>query len=125
MKKKLPYHYSGEKSRAFWDRLNRVALVSKTEGDVLYTLGCRLQNVEHTTLEYLNLAESDMEAKRPKGGQEMIGKPKEWPCEHIQKRRVKGIYFWWIKDSKGKWFTHVLDSWTLCSICGSKRPRAT
>lgn len=65
--------YSGDSSKAFWDRLNSI---KGTRGAMLYTLGCILQDLEcnfisaeNRVLDELMLAEKP-KSKRSKGGSE-------------------------------------------------------
>ncbi len=53
--------YSGHKSAAFWRRINRLPMNTRCP---LYTLGCILQNTEHTVLRDLHEAERNMKGKR-------------------------------------------------------------
>ena len=55
-KRKYHWHYSGDRSVDFWNRINAV---SDTEKDnlKLYRLGCELQNLEITVMRELSKAE--------------------------------------------------------------------
>lgn len=58
--KKFKPHYSGKKSREFWDRINSHRGIKQ---DLLYTMGCNLQDIEGRMLARLN----DEHAKSYKG----------------------------------------------------------
>ena len=47
---KLEKHYSGENSRYFWDKINKI---EGKKGKKLYVKGCRLQNLEEEVLKEL------------------------------------------------------------------------
>ena len=57
MRIKLDCHYSGDKSRAFWSRINKLTPESKR--DAFYSVGCILQNLEQDVLWQLRLAEKE------------------------------------------------------------------
>jgi hypothetical protein len=56
LKKDGSYHYSGEGSRQFWDRINAI----KDENEMLrvYGIGCALQNFEELVLSDLRAVEA-------------------------------------------------------------------
>lgn len=56
-KKPLKPHYSTQKSKEFWNRIN--TLPGKKQ-DTLYACGVLLQNLEGTVLQWLNNAEQEI-----------------------------------------------------------------
>ena len=56
----VKHHYSGDASYAFWQHVN--AISDSKRRDHLYSLGCRLQNLEEQVLRKLAAAESDQPA---------------------------------------------------------------
>ena len=64
--------YSGDQSRPFWNRIDRIRRTrgAAVEWGLLYTLGCALQDMEIKTLRALNAAEVRAFGKdvRPKDG---------------------------------------------------------
>jgi hypothetical protein len=54
--KPLKRHYSGNHSKRFWDRVNR--LVCLDHNETVYMLGCTLQNMEENVLRTLEKYEA-------------------------------------------------------------------
>lgn len=57
-------HYSGNGSREFWNRVNRLA---SPDADVLYMLGVVLQDLESRVLNQLRNAELKAKSTRKRG----------------------------------------------------------
>jgi hypothetical protein len=64
MKKDARFHYSGEGSRQFWERVNRIT--PKGVHSVLYIAGCGLQEHENRMHQALQEAEDNMKVQRAK-----------------------------------------------------------
>lgn len=56
MKPKLKRHYSGNHSKRFWDRVNKIP--RNEHGETAYMLGVVLQEVELRVLRYLEQVEA-------------------------------------------------------------------
>lgn len=71
MKKFVP-RYSGTASTAFWKAINKIG---GREGELMYALGCALQNIEYSLLHDLNGQKQGKVKKR---------KPKTKGAEHVE-----------------------------------------
>ena len=57
-------HYAGEPSRPFWERVS--AMEGQPDHDLIYVLGCLLQDVEGRVEQLLKLAEAGQAKTLPK-----------------------------------------------------------
>lgn len=53
MKKKLKAHYSGNLSIPFWKKINALVDIDNKKWNRLYSMGCKLQNLEGDVLRLL------------------------------------------------------------------------
>ena len=56
-------HYSGPRSTKFWNRVNKVHRANGRD-QLLFIVGCHLQDVEGRMLQLLELAEAEAEASK-------------------------------------------------------------
>jgi hypothetical protein len=64
--------YSGDKSKPFWDRVNRIPW--SQGGEAIYILGCELQEFEGRVLAKLEEMEQKRPSTRPgREGRDMLG----------------------------------------------------